>query len=163
MVKSMLREDPKRHKATEPAQTVHWSANDMKVAYFQLATPSRNVTQKREWNGFVRSTKEATEYIQELDIHVYVTLVEDSPSVLSLGRLYDELGCSKSWQTGGDPTMTKDKKTITCCIDNFVPLVAVTHQNLLHLPDTTPRGEILCQVRKWRKQCSNCWNTAVKD
>ena len=61
MVKSMLREDPKRHKASEPAQTVHWSVNDMKVAYFQETTPSRNVTQKREWNDFVRSTKETND------------------------------------------------------------------------------------------------------
>ena len=56
-------------------------------------------------NGIVRSTKEAGVYIQELRTHLYVKLVEDSPSVLS-----------------------ERKARIACCIDNFVPLVGVTQQ-----------------------------------
>ena len=31
---------------------------------------------------------------------------------------------------GGNPTLTKGKKTITCCTDNFVLLVAVTQQKV---------------------------------
>ena len=37
----------KRHEATGPPKSVHWSAHDMKVAHIQEAHPSRNVTQKR--------------------------------------------------------------------------------------------------------------------
>ena len=47
-------------------------------------------------NGIVRSTKEAKVFIQELGTYFYAKLVEDYPSVLSLGRLCDELGYSYS-------------------------------------------------------------------
>ena len=33
----------------DPQKSVHWSAYDVKVAYFQEAHPSRNVIQKRVW------------------------------------------------------------------------------------------------------------------
>ena len=33
-----------------PANSVHWSANWMKVAYVQSAHPSRTVIQQRKWN-----------------------------------------------------------------------------------------------------------------
>ena len=52
----------------------------------------------------------------------------NSLSVQSLGRRCDELGYSCSWQTGGNPTLTNGERTIKCCTDNFVPLVAVTQQ-----------------------------------
>ena len=50
--------------------------------------------------------------------------------MLSLGRVCDEFGCSKFWQPGGNPTLTTGKKTIKCCTDNFVLLVAVTLQKI---------------------------------
>ena len=48
-------------------------------------------------NGIVRSTKEAKVHIQKLGTYLYVKLVEDFPSALSLGRLCDEFGYSYSW------------------------------------------------------------------
>ena len=39
---------------------------------------------------------------------------------------------------------------ITCCTDNFVPLVTSLSRRLLHLSGTTPPGETLCQIKKWR-------------
>ena len=56
--------------------------------------------------------------------HLYVKLVADSPLVLSLGRMCDELWFSYSWQTGGKPTVIKRARRPS----NFVPLVAVTQQ-----------------------------------
>ena len=53
-----------------------------------------------------RSTKDASVHIQELGSYLCVKLVEDSLSVLSLGRLCDELEYSFSWQPGGNPTPT---------------------------------------------------------
>ena len=80
-------------------------------------------------NGVVQSTKEARVfYIQELGTHLYDKFVEVSHSVLSHGRLCDELEYSNSWQPVGNPMLMKGKKIITCCTDNFVPLVAVTQQ-----------------------------------
>ena len=77
-------------------------------------------------NGVVRSTKEANVHIQELGACLFVGSVEDSLAVFSVGQLCDELGNSYSWQPEENPKITECERTITCCFDNFVPLVAVT-------------------------------------
>ena len=63
----------------------------------------------------------AKSYILELCTYLYGKFVEGSPSVLSLGRLCDELGSSCWWQPGENPERTEGKRTIPCCHDNFVP------------------------------------------
>ena len=57
--------------------------------------------------------------------------MKDSPSVLSLGRLCHELGCSYSWPSGEAPRLSKGKKEIECCIEHFVPVVAATKQKVV--------------------------------
>ena len=58
---------------------------------------------------------------QELGTRLCVKWVEDSPSVLSLGRLCDEWEVFLLLATRRKPpTQTKGKKTILCCTDNFV-------------------------------------------
>ena len=47
-------------------------------------------------SDIVRSTNEAKIYIEELGTFLCVKSVEDSPSVLSLGRLCDEVDCPYS-------------------------------------------------------------------
>ena len=44
-------------------------------------------------------------------------------AVLSLGKLCSEHGCSYEWKNGETPRLTKNGTTITCIMDNFVPLV----------------------------------------
>ena len=103
-------------------------------------------------------TKEARVYIQELGTYLYVTMVQNSPSVLSLG-LCDELGFSHSWEGGGT---NKGKKTITCCTDDFVPHVAVTHQKVSSPGKHDPARINLCKIQKWRKPRRNCGNPSLK-
>ena len=62
-------------------------------------------------------------YVQDLDLFVAVQLLEETPAVLSLGKLFSEHGCSHEWKNGETPQLTKDGRTITCTMDNFVPLV----------------------------------------
>ena len=45
-------------------------------------------------NGLVQGNREATVYIKDLDIFLCVRLFEDSPAVLSLGMLCEDMGCS---------------------------------------------------------------------
>ena len=52
-----------------------------------------------------------------------VQLLEDTPAVLSVGKLCDEHGYSYEWKNGETPRLTKNGKAITCFMDNFVPLV----------------------------------------
>ena len=60
------------------------------------------------------ANEEAQVYVHDLDLFVAVQLLEETPAVLSLGKL-----CSEH----GYPRLTKNGKTITCTVDNFVPLV----------------------------------------
>ena len=48
---------------------------------------TKNCFEIQTASGIVRSTKEARAHIQELGTHLYVVLVENSPSIVSLGRL----------------------------------------------------------------------------
>ena len=70
-------------------------------------------------SGAVRCTTEAKVYIQELGAHLHVKLVEDSLSVLSLGRPCDEMGHTYSWHSGENPKLTNGKKTVEFEIENF--------------------------------------------
>ena len=60
---------------------------------------------------------------QDLGLFVTVPLLKETPAVLSLGKLCSEHGCSYEWKNGKTPKLTKDGKTFTCTMDNFVPLV----------------------------------------
>ena len=45
-------------------------------------------------NGEVQTKEEATVYVLELDLFVTVMLLENTPAVLSLGKLCEEFGYS---------------------------------------------------------------------
>ena len=82
-------------------------------------------------NGTLPSTTEAT-------VCFGAKLVEDFPLVWWLSRLCHELGHSNSWQPGENPEFTEGKKTIECCIEYFVELVAVPKQTATPLFETIP-------------------------
>ena len=103
-------------------------------------------------NCIVRSPKEARAHIQELGACLCVKLVVDSISVVSLGRLCDELGYSGSWQIGGTPAGTKGKKTNAFCTDDVAPLVAVSQQKVTPSTRHDPARENLVLGEKWRIQ-----------
>ena len=60
---------------------------------------------------------------RDLNLFVTVQLLEETPAVLSLGKLCEDRGYSYEWVSGQKPPLTKEEKTIACKIDNFVPLV----------------------------------------
>ena len=60
---------------------------------------------------------------QDLNQFVTVQLLEETPAVLSLGKLCEDHGYSNEWVSGQEPRLTKNGKSITCKTDNFVPLV----------------------------------------
>ena len=51
-------------------------------------------------NGEVQTHEEATVYVRELDIFLTVKVLENTPAVLSLGKLCDENGYSYEWING---------------------------------------------------------------
>ena len=84
---------------------------------------SRNPTTAVTANGEVQTNEEAQVYVDDVDMFVTVQLPEETPAVLSLGSLRSEHGCSIEWKNGETPQLTQNGKTITCTMDNSVPLV----------------------------------------
>ena len=54
-------------------------------------------------NGEVQTHEEATVYVKELDIFLTMKVLENTPAVLSPGKLYDEHGYSYEWINGQKP------------------------------------------------------------
>ena len=74
-------------------------------------------------NGEVQTHEEATVYVKELDIFFTMKVLNNTPAVLSLGKLCDENGYSYEWINGQKPHLIKNGIRIQCNTENFVPIV----------------------------------------
>ena len=70
------------------------STKDLNSAELETVTTSRSPMTVITANGEVQTNEEATVYVKELDIFLTVKLLEDTPAVLSLGKICDEHGYS---------------------------------------------------------------------
>ena len=61
--------------------------------------------------------------VKELDIFLTMEVLDNTPAVLSLGKLCDENGYSYEWINGQKPHLSKDGIRIICNTENFVPIV----------------------------------------
>ena len=59
-------------------------------------------------NGEVQTQEEAIVYVKELDIFLTMKILDDTPAVLSLGKLFDENGYSYEWINGQKPHLIKN-------------------------------------------------------
>ena len=59
----------------------------------------------RQWR--VQTHEEATVHVKELHIFLTMKVLEDTPAVLSLGKLCDEHGYSHEWINGQEPLSLK--------------------------------------------------------
>ena len=55
----------------------------------------------------MQTHEEATVYVKELDIFLTMKVLENTPAVLSLGKLCDENGYSYEWINGQKPHLIK--------------------------------------------------------
>ena len=83
---------------------------------------SRSPTTVMTANGEVRTNKEATKYVKQLDLFVNVIIFQ-TPAVLSLVKLCDEHGYTYHWTSGQNPHIIKNGKRTDCNISNYVPFV----------------------------------------
>ena len=74
-------------------------------------------------NGEVQTHEEAIVYVKELGIFLTLKVLDNTPAVLSLGKLCDENGYSYEWINGQKPHLIKDWIRIICNTENFVPIV----------------------------------------
>ena len=67
---------------------------------------SRNPTVVLTANGEVHTHEEAQVYVHDLNLLVTVQLLEETPAVLSLGKLCEDHGYSYEWVSGQKPRLT---------------------------------------------------------
>ena len=70
-----------------------------------------------------RRMKRPLSYVKELDIFLTMKVLENTPAVLSLGKLCDENGYSYEKINGQKPHLIKNGIRIQCNTKNFVPIV----------------------------------------
>ena len=99
------------------------SKKDLNDAEMDTLTKSCSPTTVITANGEVQTHEEATVYVKELDIFLTMKVLENTPAVLSLGKLCDENVYSYEWINGQKPHLIKDGIRIICNTENFVPIV----------------------------------------
>ena len=83
------------------------SKKDLSDAEMDTLTKSCSPTMVITANGEVQTHEEATVCVKELDIFLTMKVLENTPAVLSLGKLSDENGYSYEWINGQKPHLIK--------------------------------------------------------
>ena len=92
------REPEEREFVVDSGASMHMiSKKDLSDAEMDLLTKSCNPTIVITAKGEVQTHEEATVYVKELDIFLTMKVLENTPAVLSLGKLCDENGYSYEW------------------------------------------------------------------
>ena len=99
------------------------SKKDLSDAEMDTLTKSCSPTIVITANGEVQTHEEAIVYVKEMDIFLTMKVLENTPAVLSLGKLCDENGYSYEWINGQKPHLIKNGIRIQCNTENFVPIV----------------------------------------
>ena len=101
------------------------SKKDLNDAELDTLTKSCSPTIAITANGEVQTHEESTVYVKELDIFLTVKVLENTPAVLSLGKLCDEHGYSYEWINGQKSHLIENGIRIQCNTENFVPIVVL--------------------------------------
>ena len=99
------------------------SKRDLNSAELETMRTSKNPTTVMTANGEVHTREEATVYVKEFDLFVTVMLLEQTPAVLSLGKLCEDHGYTYHWTTGQTPHLSKKGKRIDGNVSNYVPFI----------------------------------------
>ena len=114
----------KREFVVDSGASMHMiSKKDLSDAEMDTLTKSCSPTIVITANGEVQTHEEAIVYVKELDIFLTMKVLDNTPAVLSLGKLCDENGYSYEWINGQKPHLIKDGIRIICNTENFVPIV----------------------------------------
>ena len=89
------------------------SKKDLNDAEMDTLTKSCSPTTVITANGEVQTHEEATVSVKELDTFLTMKVLEDTPAVLSLGKICDENGYSYEWINGQKPHLIKKRYSHT--------------------------------------------------
>ena len=62
---------------------------------------------------------------KELDMFLTLKILDNTPGVLSLGKLWGDHGYSYEWTNGQKPCLIKNGVRIQCNTENYVPIVVL--------------------------------------
>ena len=79
-------------------------------------------------NGAVHTNEEAQVNVHDLSLFATVQLLEETPAVLSVGKLCDDHGHSHEWVSGQKPRLTKEDANLLSFQGSPV-LVAIRHEH----------------------------------
>ena len=96
---------------------------DLHSAELETVRISKSPTTVGTANGELLTKEEAKVYVRDLDLSVTVMLLEDTPAVLSLGKLCEDHGYTYHWTSGQKPHLIKLGKKINSNTANYVPFV----------------------------------------
>ena len=99
------------------------SKKDLSEAEMDTLTKSCSPTIVITANGEVQTHEATIVYVKELDIFLTMKVLENTPAVLSLGKLCDENRYSYEWINCQKPHLIKNGIRIICNTENFVPIV----------------------------------------
>ena len=118
------------------------SKKDLSNAEMDILTKSCSPTIVITANGEVQTHAEAIVYVKELGIFLTMKVLENTPAVLSLGKLCDENGYSYEWINGQKPHLIKNGIRIPCNTENFVPIVVPGLSSSSSASSSSPRTPI---------------------
>ena len=99
------------------------SRKDPNSAELETMRTPRSPTTVMTAKGEVRTREEATENVKQLNLLVKVMLLEETPAVLSLGKLCEDHGYTYHWTSDQNPHLIRNGKKIDCNMSNCVPFV----------------------------------------
>ena len=107
------KEPEEREFVADSGASMHMvSKKDINSAELETMRTSRSPTTVMTANDEVRTREEATVNVKELDLFVTVMLLEETPAVLSLGKLCEDHGYTNHWTCGQKPHLTQNGKRI---------------------------------------------------
>ena len=133
-----IHNNPQGKRVCDRFRSKHAHGQQERVIRAELETVriSKSPTTVVTANGEVLTKEEATVHVRELDLFVTVMLLEDTPAVLSLGKLCEDRGYSCEWTNGPKPNLIKNGKKIHRDTSNHVvplprPLLLHPHRRIL--------------------------------
>ena len=120
------KEPEERQFVVDSRASVHMvSEKDLQSAELETMRTSKNLTTVMTANGEVQTKEEATACVKQLDLFVTVVLLEETPAVLSLGKLCGDHGYTYHRISVQKLHLIRNGKRIHCNISNYVPFVVL--------------------------------------
>ena len=138
------------------------SKRDLSSAELETMKTSRSPMTVMTANGEVQTKEEATENVKQLVLFVEVLLLEETPAVLTLGKLCEDHGYTYHWISGQKPHLIKNGKKLDCKKSNFVPFVvpgsSVSSSSTTPSPTSVKRTSLLIQKITTKNGCAKLYD-----